>query len=100
MALLAGGQRVRQLVLAARPPGAGDAGTSLFVFHVRSRRACADARLSLGAQEDVEELKREYRAALNALGAGLTEKDIQKACDTTALCKLLCRTGSARIGPA
>lgn len=36
MALLAGGQRVRQLVLAARPPGAGDAGTGLFVFHVRA----------------------------------------------------------------
>ena len=35
MALLAGGQRVRQLVLAARPAKSGNAGTSLFVFHVR-----------------------------------------------------------------
>ncbi len=34
----------------------------------------------IGAQEDVEELKREYRAAVNALGASLSEKDIQKAC--------------------
>ena len=35
MALLAGGQRTRQLVLGARPPTTGDAGTSLFVFEVR-----------------------------------------------------------------
>ena len=32
------------------------------------------------AQEDVAELKREYQAAVNALGASLTEHDIQKVC--------------------
>ena len=47
MALLAGGQRTRQLVLASRPPTTGDAGTSLFVFEVLPMQADAGCLLGL-----------------------------------------------------